>query len=410
MPAIAKVATAVVQANFHWTYARVYADADGGLYGTGECFFAPGLPQIIAEFSDVLVGEDFTAIEKLVEKMRWAASGTGSTAGIVWNAISGIEAALWDLKGKYLGLPVWQLLGGKFRDEVRMYLDCHAAGALDCLSPLLQPAPPSWESERASARLSANAIITASAHRAQEMAKLGYTALKFDLDLPGTAFDSASGYALNARDMDWMVALATAIRQAIGPEVDLALDAHWRYRPNEILQVAKLLEPLRLLWLEDPVPPHDQLSLAYLRRHTITPIATGENLQLRQGFWNLIANDLCDVITPDLQKAGGLGEGKKIADMAAAANKPLAPHMIGSPLALMASAHLALTIPNLLVCEFHAHDVPFFHDLAEGGTSDWFRPGWVRPLDRPGFGVELNENVGKRYRARGSQWFDETLR
>lgn len=407
MPKITGLATAVVQANFHWTYVRVYSDLDGGLYGTGECFFAPGLPEMVQEFTSILVGEDFTAIERLVEKMRWAASGTGSTGGVIWNAITGIEAALWDLKGKYLGLPIWQLLGGKFRDEVRLYLDCHAAGALECLSPLLQPTPPAWDVPPCETDLPPEEIIRASAQRAREMAALGYTALKFDLDLPGSTFDQAAGYTLSARDIDWMLGLAAAIREAVGPEVDLAMDAHWRYRPNEILQVARQLEPLRLLWLEDPVPPHDKVSLAYLRQHTITPVATGENVQLRQGFWDLVVQDLCDILTPDLQKAGGLAEAKKIADLCAAANKPFAPHMIGSPLALMASAHVGVTVPNLLVCEFHAHDVPFFHELAQGGTGDWFRPGWVRPSDRPGLGIELDETVGKRHRLPGSAWFGE---
>ena len=161
---------------------RVYSD---DLYGTGECFFAPGLHHIAAEFGEVLVGEDFNNIEKLVEKMRWAASGAGSAGGIVWNAISGIEAALWDLKGKYTGLPVYQLLGGKFRDEARIYLDCHAAGALESLSPLLQQTTPEWQVETP-VEHSAEEVITASAERAAEMAGLGYTAVKFDYDLPGS--------------------------------------------------------------------------------------------------------------------------------------------------------------------------------------------------------------------------------
>ncbi|MBI1882259.1 MAG: mandelate racemase/muconate lactonizing enzyme family protein [Chloroflexi bacterium] len=407
MPKITKIKTAIVQANFQWPYVRVYTDVSGGLYGTGECFFAPGLSQIVEELSHILIGEDFNNIERLVEKMRWAASGTGSLAGIIWNAITGIEAALWDLKGKFHGLPVWQLLGGKFRDEVRLYVDCHAAGALECLSPLLQPTPVHWETTKPNHDLAPDEIIQAAADRAQEMVALGYTALKFDLDLPATTFDSPTGYTLRAKDIDWMVNLTRTLREAVGPEIDLMMDAHWRHRANEILHVARAVEPYRLLWLEDPVPPADEASLAYLRQQTITPIATGENLQLRQGFWNLITKDLCDVITPDLQKAGGLAEGKKIADICAAANKPFAPHIIGSPLALMASAHLSVTIPNLLVCEFHAHDVPFFHELVEGGTEVWFRNGWVVPLDRPGFGIELNEKVGQKYRLAGSTWFDE---
>ena len=406
MPHITQVRSAVVRANFNWTYARVYTDAAGGGHGTGECFFAPGLPQIIEEFEAILIGEDPRNIEKLVEKMRWAASGSGSLGGIIWNAISGIEAALWDLKGKLTGLPVYQLLGGKFRDRARIYLDCHAAGSLECLSTLLQRTPPSWpcQEER---EIPAEEIPAASARRAKQMVALGYTALKFDLDLPGTDFSSATGYTLKARDIDWMVRLASEIRAAIGPDVDLALDAHWRYRPNEILQVAKELEPLKLMWLEDPCPPQDFKSLAYLRSHTTTPIATGENLQLREGFRDIIFDDLVDVVTPDLQKAGGLAEGKKIADMAHTANKPFAPHMIGSPLALIASAQAALTIPNFTVCEFHAHDVPFFGELCAAPIDEWFAPGWVTPPDRPGLGIELNETVGKKYRAPDSRWFDE---
>lgn len=406
MASIDKIATAVVQANFRWTYVRVYSTADGGFHGTGECFFAPGLTAIITEFNDVLAGEEADDIERLVEKMRWAASGAGSTGGIVWNAITGIEAALWDLKGKSLGLPVWQLLGGKFRDDVRLYADCHAAGALECLSPLLQETPAPWD-HPVPPSLSRREVIAAAADRAREMAALGYTALKFDLDLPGSTFDAASGYPLRADDIDWMVELTHALRAAIGPGIDLAMDAHWRYRAGDILQVARQIEDCRLLWLEDPVPPHVGADLRRLRAHTTTPIATGENLQLRHGFWDLIVEDLCDVVTPDLQKAGGLAEARKIADMAASANKPFAPHMIGSPLALIASAHLAVTIPNFLVCEFHAHDVPFFHDLAAGGTSGWFRHGWVTPPDRPGFGIELDEAVGRRFKLPGSRWFDD---
>src|SRR5439155_12655331 len=184
MPKITRLRSAVVQANFNWTYARVYCDEG---FGTGECFFAPGLPQIIEEFESILIGEDPRDIEKLVEKMRWAASGTGSLGGIVWNAITGIETALWDLKGKLTGLPVYQLFGGKFRERVRIYLDCHAAGSLECLSTLLQRTPPSWECEP-QRELSPDEIPAASARRAKQMMELGYTALKFDLDLPGSTF------------------------------------------------------------------------------------------------------------------------------------------------------------------------------------------------------------------------------
>ena len=405
MPKITKISTAVVSANFYWTYVRVYSDVDGGLYGTGEGFCAPALHHIIQDFEPILVGEDFTNVEKLVEKMRWAASGAGSIGGIVWNAISAIETALWDLKGKYLGIPVYQLLGGKFRDDVRIYADLHASTALESLTPLLQPYTPKWEADNAHPELSPDEIIVASAERAKQVAAEGYTALKFDFDLPGSVNDSASGYPLTNAEIDWMVRLTHSIRQAIGTEIDFAMDAHWRYRPNDILQVAKEVESARLMWLEDPVPPDDFASLSYLRQHTTTRIGTGEHLQLRQGFWELIVNGMIDIPLPDAQKAGGLAETKKIAEMAAVKNMSIATHMIGSPIALMASSHLAVTLPNFQVCEFHAHDVPFFNDLADGGTESWFRPGWTTPPDKPGLGVELNEHVGKQYQLEGTTWF-----
>jgi len=408
MKKITKLSTAVVEANFQWTYVRIYSDEHGGMYGTGECFFAPGLPQIIQEFESILIGEDFRNIEFLVEKMRWAASGAGSLGGIVWNAITGIEAALWDLKGKALGLPVYELLGGKFRDRLRIYLDCHADGALEALSPLLQPHTPAWDkSKHSHVALDRNGIIAAAAERACAMAKLGYSALKFDLDLPDTRFDAPEGYSLTSRDMDWMIQLIHSVRDAVGGATDLAFDAHWRYRPNEILQVMRSVENCRLLWIEDPVPPHDMDSLRYLRDHTSTPIGTGENLQLRQGFRDLINRDLVDVVAPDLQKAGGLAESRKIAAMADLANKPIAPHMIGSPLALMASCHFSATIPNFLACEFHAHDVPFTHELVEGGTGSWFEHGWVTLPSRPGYGIELDEKVARRHAVQGIKWFDD---
>jgi L-alanine-DL-glutamate epimerase-like enolase superfamily enzyme len=285
MPKILKLSTAVVQANFNWHYVRVYSDASGGLYGTGECFFAPGLPRIIEEFSDMLAGEESNNIERLVERMRWAAAGAGSMGGIVWNAITGIEAALWDLKGKYFGLPVWQLLGGKFRDDVRIYADCHAAEALECVSNLHLPTRPAWVEQQEGPELSPDEVIAGSVERAKMMAGKGYTALKFDLDLPGSVFDSATGYPLRVKDIDWMIRLTHALRDAIGPDVDLAVDAHWRYRANDILQVMKEVEDCHLMWFEDPVPPNDEKSLAYLRGHTAPGLLEHDRQRpLRRGY------------------------------------------------------------------------------------------------------------------------------
>ena len=189
-PRIRRVRTATVQANFYWTYIRVYT-AEDGLYGTGEAFFAPGLPEIVRELGTILEGEDCTAVEYLVERMRWAASGAGSLGGVVWNAISGIEAALMDLKGKVFGLPVYQLLGGRIREEVPIYVDCHGGEALEALDCLLQPVTPHWaQRSQQEGELNRDEVTEAACERAAEMVRRGYTIMKFDLDIPGSRFDS----------------------------------------------------------------------------------------------------------------------------------------------------------------------------------------------------------------------------
>lgn len=229
--------------------------------------------------------------------------------------------------------------------------------------------------------------------------------MKFDLDIPGSRFDASAGYTLTAADRDWLVDMAMQLRETVGPDVGLAFDAHWRYRASDIIDVAKGLQPMRPLWLEDPVPPHDLEGFRHVREHTTVPIATGENLQLRHGYAPLLEAGVCDVVTPDLQKVGGLIEAKYIAAWAVHKNLAIGIHMIGGPVALAASVHFASTVPNLIACEFHATDVPFFHDLANGGTDSWLRDGWASPPERPGVGVELNEKIAERYLLDGSSLF-----
>ena len=197
---ITDVRTAVVEANYDWTFIRVYTDE--GTTGLGESFLAPGLTAIIADLKPLLVGEDPRNVDKLWAKMRWAASGAGSMGGIVYNAISGIEAALLDLTGKHYGVPVYQLLGGRYRDRVRVYADCHAGEALEALDSVMVARRPSWlEGEEKSATAEINHPVHGRAfgdatpdevftpemygRRAREVAdEQGFTALKFDLDVP----------------------------------------------------------------------------------------------------------------------------------------------------------------------------------------------------------------------------------
>src|ERR1700747_3271553 len=144
---IVRLKTAVVEGNFDWTFVRLETDEE--ISGLGECFFAPGLTSILRSLEQVIQGEDPRNIHRLFRKMQLAASGAGSVAGIVYNAISGIEAALWDLLGQWLQVPIYQLLGGKFRDRVRIYADCHGGEALESLDEVLRSRPASWANHNA---------------------------------------------------------------------------------------------------------------------------------------------------------------------------------------------------------------------------------------------------------------------
>ncbi len=400
---IRKLRTAVVEANYDWTYVRL--ETDRGLSGLGECFFAPGLTAILRDLEPALVGEDPRDIGRLFRKLQRAASGAGSVAGIVYNAISGIEAALWDLAGKALGAPVWQLLGGRYRTHVRIYADCHAGLGLESCGPILQPREPAWY--RAAAAETGDNGLSPEAHarRARQAVDGGFDALKFDLDCEAAAADESHRLLTNA-ELERMVGRVAAVRAAIGPDVDLALDCHWRYRLADVVRIAHECEPFNLLWLEDPLPPQSAASLRALCETTRTPLSTGENLYLAHGFRELIESQSVQIVAPDLQKVGGLAEGRRIAEQAELYDLVVAPHCIASPIGTMAAVHLCASIPNFLALEFHGQDVPFWDDIATGFDKPLIRDGSIQVPEGPGLGIELNEGAARRFAKAGEGWFE----
>jgi L-alanine-DL-glutamate epimerase-like enolase superfamily enzyme len=422
---ITAVHTAVVEANYDWTYVRVDAGEDG-LSGLGECFTAPGLTAIIRDLAPLLVGEDPRDVDRLWSKLRWGSSGAGSSAGIVYNAISGMEAALWDLVGKAYGVPIHRLLGGRFRDSIRVYADCHAGEALHSMDATMVTRPARWAQEppeaiaagqlrapehgRAYAKEAPDEVFTPEMYAArakQVVADLGFDALKFDLDVP-TPFmkDTASG-TLTRAEVRYMVELAAAVIDAVGDEVDVAFDCHWRYQVADAQRLAHELEPLGLMWLEDPVPPENVAALRRVTQSTTTPIATGENGYLRHGFREAFETGAISIAAPDLQKTGGLLEARRIADFADTHYISLAPHNIASPIGTIASAHVAAAIPNFLCLEWHGMSVPFWNDLAVGWDGPVIQNGRIAVPDRPGLGVELNLDLAREYARAGEPFFDE---
>ena len=226
--------------------------------------------------------------------------------GCMWLYYLLLKAALWDLAGKALNLPVYQLLGGKFRDKVRVYNDT-------ALYQVRLPKPKDF----------ADAALKAKS--------MGFNAMKFDLDQANdpNKYD-AYNWTASPAELQRMVDQITAAREAVGPNIDICVDMHGRYDAVTGHAVAKLLEPLNLMWLEEPIPAENVEAYKLIADSTSTPICAGENLYLAYGFRKILEIGGVDIIMPDLQKTGGLGEGQRIANLANLYYVPFAPHMVAS--------------------------------------------------------------------------------
>jgi L-alanine-DL-glutamate epimerase-like enolase superfamily enzyme len=340
-----------------------------------------------------VVGEDPHNIDWLYQKMIHGSSGAGSTGGAVVAAISGVELALWDLKGKILQTPIYNLLGGRYRDRIRVYADC---GHGD------EPTPQSW------------------AARAEEAVSKGFRAIKFDIDrIDPARFGEPFHIGRSARarwsqgmphrlawgEVDLIIRLVGAVRDSIGPSVDLALDCHWSYSPRDAITLAKELEPFRLMWLEDPTPPDNVGALKRVTDASPVPICSGENHYTRHGMREMITSRAVDVIQPDIPKAGGLLESKKIADLADIFYIPVAAHNVSSPIATIAACHACASMHNFSVLEFHGQDVSWWDDLFVG-DHPLIQDGHIQLPDGPGLGIDLNEDVARAHLASSSSFFE----
>ncbi len=374
---ITDVRTAQVSVHGPQTHVRIYTDA--GLIGQGESTDAAvGSAALIRSFRRGLVGQDPLNVEALWERIRTSGVFAGAQGGQYTTALTGVEIALWDLAGKALGLPVYQLLGGKFRDKVRIYCD---SGRDDVLTP---------ESEK----------------KIDWIKSQGFTAMKVDLDdaADPNRFDRVNWTANNA-EIDRMVKWVEHVKGIIPASMDFACDMHGRYDAPTGKKVAKVLEPFRLLWLEEPVPPEDIDALVDIRHSTTTPICVGENIYMRWGYKEIFEKRAADIIMPDIQKTGGLAEAKKIADMSHAYEIPFAPHCVVSPIGQMASAHVCASIPNFLVCEWHWIDnLDTWKSFVQEGEI--IQKGYITVTDKPGLGVEMNEEAAKKVQIPNTPWFE----
>lgn len=377
---ITDVRTAQVMGHGLQLHVRIYTDQ--GLYGHGEATDAvQGGAPLVRMFRRFLMGQDPLNVEALWERMRTAGIFAGAQGGQYVAALSAVEIALWDLAGKALGVPVYQLLGGKVRDRVRLYADSANHHPDD---PQARP-------------------------KLKEIEAMGFTAVKIDIDeaRDPNRWDMVNWTASNA-EADRMVKEVAFVRETLSPRVDLAVDMHGRYDAPTAKRVAAELERFHLLWLEEPVPPENVDVMRDVRESTKTPICAGENLFLRHGFRELLEKRAVDIVMPDLQKCGGLLEGRKIADMAHVYYTPFAPHCVVSPIGTMASCHVCAAVPNFLVLEWHwISRLELWRNFVREG--DIIEKGFVRLPDRPGIGVEMNEEAARKVQVKDTPWFEPGL-
>jgi gluconate/galactonate dehydratase len=387
---ITDIQTTTIAGNFDWTLVRLYTDA--GVTGTGEAYWGAGVSDIIHSLESVLVGESPCDIDRLHTKMLNVLSGEGSIAGAAVTAISGIEIALHDLVGRLYGVPAHQLLGGKYREEVRVYCDCHAGEHI------------------VSAQETANDDSShdiyapeAFADAAEQALQDGFDGLKFDLDASTRYEMDEHNRYLNDEAIEHKAAVVEAVTERVGDTADVAFDCHWRYAGDSAMRLAQSIEPYDVWWLEDPVPPENHAVQAEVTRSTETTIATGENVYRKHGTRRLIEEQAVDIIQPDMPKVGGMRETRKIADQADTYYMPICLHNVSSPLGTVAGAHVAATCPNFLALEFHARDVPWWGDLVEESV---IQEGHITVPDEPGLGVTLDMDVVAEHMAEGETLFN----
>ncbi len=343
-------------------YCFVKVLTDDGLHGIGEVYSVGpdrATEAAIHDFEEWLVGQDPLRIEHLWAMMY---NGTRFPPGpTILAALSGIEHALWDIKGKALGVPVWQLLGGAVRDRVRVYQNPGGA-------------TPAEMAERAVALIE----------------RYGYTALKLAPHPPG------------AERLPWNAVVRAAaerlraVRDAVGPDVDIGLDTHAKiFEPAKALQMARAVAEYNPFFFEEPLRPENIDALASFKKQCPIPVATGECLYTKYDFRDLIVREAADIIQPDVCLMGGLLEMKKVAAIAEASYVVVAPHNQMGPVATAVNVHFAASTPNFIVLEYTPDDRPPRRDLVQEPLV--VRDGYIELPTKPGLGIELNEEALKHY-------------
>ncbi len=383
---ITDVKVMIVRGTWDWNLVRI--ETDQGVHGLGEAYWGFGVKDLILnQFKPLLIGEDPLNVDKLYTKILMMSAGQGALAGVTVTAASGIDIALWDLAGRLLETPSVNLLGGRFRDKVRFY---RTMGHVTNPEDMEQ-----WRQQV----------------RDGKAEKAGWTAFKFQGDgIPPRADPEYKepGHdrytrGLTAKDLRRIEKAMATVREELGPDIDMGVEAHWKYDVRDAINMANVLEPFKPMWLEDPVPPGNPEVMARVTHAVNIPICTGENLYGRDGFRKLIELQGCDIVHIDIPKSGGLLESKRIHDLADNYYIPTAAHNPASPVGTIASAHAAASMRDFRVHEL-ARYIDWWQDLVIH-DGPIFENGYFRIREKPGLGIELNPDVAKAHLAPGERWW-----
>ena len=383
----------IVMRGVPFTSPIIRIDTNQGIYGLGEV--RDGASKNYAlELKSRILNENPCNIDKVFRKIKQFGGHARQGGGV-----SAVEVALWDLAGKAYNVPIYQMLGGKFRDRIRIYCD-----TTESHDPKVY------------------------GQRLKERKEQGFTWLKMDLGMdlatgtPGTVTRPEGIQAqyggrpmehmfmateLTEKGLAMMADYVAAVRDVVGMDIPLSADHFGLLGVNSCIRLGKALTKYNLSWLEDMIPWQETELLKKIADAVDLPILTGEDIYLKEPFEVLCRNHAVDIIHPDLLTCGGILETKKIGDLAQSYGVPMALHCAHTPIGALASVHAAAATENFLVLENHAVDVPYWSDLVDGIEKPIVNHGYITVPDKPGLGITLNEAACKQHLAEPG-WFEPT--
>jgi len=369
-------------------------DTNQGVYGLGEVRDGAS-PTYALMLKSRLLGENPLNVDRLFRKIKQFGGHARQAGGVC-----AVEMALWDIAGKVYNVPVYQMLGGRFRDRIRIYADT------------TESRDPRVYAQRMKARKEEKGLTWLKMDLGVELVadKPGTVTVRSDLTPWETAMVPHPLLAMEVTDkgIALLEEFVAAVREAVGMEVPLSMDHLGHLGVNSIIRLGKAYEKYNLSWIEDVIPWTYTDLLKRIAEESPTPILTGEDIYLKEGFKVLCEHHAVGKIHPDLASAGGILETHKIGDMAWEFGVPMAMHFAGTPVSCMANVHCAAATENFLALENHSLDVPWWDDLVEGIDKPIIHRGYIPVPESPGLGVTLNEDVVRRHLVPGTGYFETT--